>query len=316
MAFFQTFLMAFSLLVLPILSFAASNQKNDLPSKIIENEISQCKSPCRYGTVWIDENSPKAVQLYYTVEGSEKNPPVILLHGGGLNSTMYLPLSQSLLNANFQVWKIDTRGHGLSSNPSSEFSYPLLAEDLYEFIQKKNIHRPILVGYSDGGITALFFVTLFPKVARAIIPIAAAPITRDLTHYMKGIEFYYGNRPTSSSSSEEWLKSLLGSERMNEHYSSRHLDGIKLLEAAWKTWIDPLSLTVAQLGKVQLPVHYILADRDEFFTPEDGKAISEATPGSQLILVEGTHIFFKQNPALFEGTVLSSLRKILNQNIH
>jgi|GEM_PF-5362949 len=282
--------------------------------KMIRQEISQCATPCQYNWVKLHRDRVDSFDAYYTIEkklDEKKNSiPVILLHGGGLTSNMYLSLSKALVRENFQVWKMDTRGHGLSSNPSGAFSYDLLTQDVYEFIRAHQIQNPILIGYSDGGITALNFVVKYPKIARAIIPIAAAPIPRDLTHYMKGIEFYYGDCPVGASETQ-WLESLLLNDKMIEHYTSRHLDGMKLLKTAWQTWINPAPIDWADLARIQTPVWLILGNHDEFFTPENGRRLQKEIPQSQLSLVEGTHIFFRKDPDFFEKVVLQALKSIL-----
>lgn len=298
-------------------AFADFSYSKEIDSKkIFDQEISSCVAPCQYNWVKLHRDREISFDAYYTVEGKidEKNNriPVILLHGGGLTSNMYLSLGQALVRENFQVWKMDTRGHGLSSNPSGAFSYDLLAQDVDEFIRAHQIKKPILIGYSDGGITALNFVVKFPKVARAIISIAAAPVPRDLTHYMKGMEYYYGDRPKGATDAQ-WLASLLVSDKMIEHYTARHLDGMKLLKTAWQTWVDPAPIDWADLAQIKAPVGVILGNHDEFFTPENGQNLQKAIPQAQLSLIEGTHIFFRKDPAFFERVVLEMLRSFLRR---
>ena len=49
----------------------------------------------------------------------------------------------------------NTRGHGLSDLGDEEFTYRLLASDGVAILDKLNIRQTDVVGWSDGGNTAL-----------------------------------------------------------------------------------------------------------------------------------------------------------------
>lgn len=91
------------------------------------------------------------VNLYYEKYGSGK--PLIMLHGSGENCTIFTK-AISVLEKHFTVYAIDTRNHGKSSKVS-ELHYDDMAQDVYEFICLLKLEKPIIYGFSDGGIVAL-----------------------------------------------------------------------------------------------------------------------------------------------------------------
>ncbi len=99
------------------------------------------------------------VNLYYEKYGSGQ--PLILLHGNGEDHTIFKQ-SIALLEKYFTVYAIDSRGHGKSS-VVSELHYEDIAEDIYAFICKSQLEKPIVYGFSDGGIVALLLEINHPN---------------------------------------------------------------------------------------------------------------------------------------------------------
>ncbi len=90
------------------------------------------------------------VELAYVKRG--EGDPLILLHGNGEDHSVFDRLIE-LYSENFTVYAIDTRGHGESGG--KEASYEIFATDLMEFIRVQGLVDVSLIGFSDGGITAL-----------------------------------------------------------------------------------------------------------------------------------------------------------------
>ena len=106
-----------------------------------------------------------SVTLHYEQSGS--GPALILLHGNGESSAIF-DAAIPLLASRFTVYAIDSRGHGQSS-PASEYHYADMAEDVACFIRLLGLERPIVYGFSDGGILALLLAIRHPDMVRAII---------------------------------------------------------------------------------------------------------------------------------------------------
>ncbi len=55
----------------------------------------------------------------------------------------------------FRVIMPDSRGHGLTNNPQGTFSYDLMTEDMAAFVKALKLEKPLVMGYSDGGMVVL-----------------------------------------------------------------------------------------------------------------------------------------------------------------
>ena len=127
--------------------------------------------------MYIDVNN---IKLYYEEYGA--GLPIILLHGNSEDHLIFDKLVDRLKNE-FKVYVIDSRCHG-KSEQTSEISYDLMAEDIYEFIKTLKIEKTILYGFSDGGIVGLKIAIKYPNILSKLI-ISGANISLD------GIKSFY-----------------------------------------------------------------------------------------------------------------------------
>lgn len=105
------------------------------------------------------------IDLYYEKCGQGR--AVIMLHGNGEDHHIF-DEARKKLKEHFTVYVIDTRGHGKSS-PVSELHYMDIADDIYQFITQLKIEKPILYGFSDGGIVGLLLAVYYPDLLSQLI---------------------------------------------------------------------------------------------------------------------------------------------------
>ena len=115
------------------------------------------------------------VKLYYEEYGSGK--PIILLHGNQESHEIFDKLIDKLKD-NYKVYAVDSRCHGKSENPI-DISYDLMCDDIIDFIKKLHIDKPILYGFSDGGIIGILVAIKEPDLLSKLI-ISGANITPDV----------------------------------------------------------------------------------------------------------------------------------------
>ena len=115
------------------------------------------------------------IELYYEKYGTGK--PIILIHGNQESHEIFDKLIEKL-KCNYEVFAIDSRCHGKSENPK-EISYNLMSDDIIQFIKELNIEKPILYGFSDGGIIGLLIAIKEPDLLSNLI-ISGANITPDV----------------------------------------------------------------------------------------------------------------------------------------
>lgn len=99
------------------------------------------------------------VNLNYEKVGS--GYPLIMLHGNGEDLSIFKELSEKLKDK-YEIYLVDSRNHGKSSS-TKEISYDDMREDIKEFIEKLNIKKPNVVGFSDGAIIATMIEIKYPN---------------------------------------------------------------------------------------------------------------------------------------------------------
>ena len=120
---------------------------------------------CKDYVSYTDTIEVNGVELFYATEGCGK--PVILLHGNGGSHNSLETTTRQLAQAGYLVYAIDSRGQG-ANEKLYEYHYKDMAEDVYQFIQKKNLVKPAVFGFSDGGIIALELEVMYPGTFGAI----------------------------------------------------------------------------------------------------------------------------------------------------
>jgi esterase len=105
------------------------------------------------------------MKLFFRVYG--QGPPVIILHGLFGLSDNWVTIGKRL-SGSFTVYIPDLRNHGQSPH-SPVFDFPSLEDDLLEFIETHELVKPIIIGHSLGGKTAMFFALHRPDLVSKLV---------------------------------------------------------------------------------------------------------------------------------------------------
>ncbi|CAN7372469.1 alpha/beta fold hydrolase [Polaromonas sp. LjRoot131] len=95
-----------------------------------------------------------SAKIYFEVHGDSTDPPLLFLHGG-LGTLRDFNDVLPRLAKRFRVIGIDSRGHGKSTLGTAAMNYQRLALDAAGVLRHLGVERCSVVGFSDGGITAL-----------------------------------------------------------------------------------------------------------------------------------------------------------------
>lgn len=153
------------------------------------------------------------IKLYYEKTGTGK--PIILLHGNGEDHKIFNKTVQILKN-HYTVYAIDSRDHG-KSGKVTELHYEDMADDIYDFITMLGIEKPIVYGFSDGGILALILAVKHQDILSKIIVsgVNAAPNGLKTIHILTyKISYFFHKNPkvkmmlTEPNISDNMLKSI------------------------------------------------------------------------------------------------------------
>ncbi|HHW61375.1 MAG TPA: alpha/beta fold hydrolase, partial [Syntrophomonadaceae bacterium] len=108
------------------------------------------------------------IRMYYEIEGS--GSPLVLIPGMGSSLDVWAPSFRHALSRKNRILLLDNRGTGRSDAPDSEYSVPMMAQDLSELMDKVGIERGHIMGLSLGAMIAQELALNHPhKVASLIL---------------------------------------------------------------------------------------------------------------------------------------------------
>ena len=121
-----------------------------------------------------------APRLHYLEWRAGQTPALIALHGNSANAWWWRPIAEALGEGGPRLIALDQRGHGDSEwvRPPA-YAPNHYAADLDRLIADLAIDRPIVVGHSMGGMSALAFGVEYPRRAAAIVVIDSAITSTD-----------------------------------------------------------------------------------------------------------------------------------------
>ena len=126
-------------------------------------------------------------KLYYEVAGT--GPPVVLIHGGWLNSSQWDALFPALTR-NYRVLRYDMRGYGRSALGQPDSAYAQF-EDLAALLRHVGIERPHVIGVSAGAQAAIDYALNFPNGVSSLLlgasPLAGFDIGKEFTDGVAGV---------------------------------------------------------------------------------------------------------------------------------
>ncbi|MFE9887708.1 alpha/beta fold hydrolase [Streptomyces scopuliridis] len=107
-------------------------------------------------------------------DGAGTGRPVLLLHGLAGHSAEWDPLVR-LLRPAHRVVAYDARGHGASERRPADVSRAAHVRDVVAVVEHLALNRPVLVGQSLGGHTAMLAAAAHPEMFGALVLIEAGP---------------------------------------------------------------------------------------------------------------------------------------------
>jgi monomeric sarcosine oxidase len=197
------------------------------------------------------------VELHYERDG--RGEPLLLLHGGGLSAASHRN-TRFELSQYFDVIAPDTRGHGKSPDADEPHSYAKFADDILALLDKLNIPRAHILGFSDGAVTALHLAIYHPARVNRVIALGGNYLVEGLT------------------SGAIAQMATMGRSKLTE------------------LWLSEPNYSSVELAKITAPVLVAIGDRDAIRL-EHAVAMHQKIPGSELCIFPGAgHMVLWEQP--------------------
>ena len=222
------------------------------------------------------------IKHFYVEKGSGE--PLILLHGNG-ESCEYFSGQIDEFAKLYHVYAIDTRGHGKTPRGERPFTIRQFADDLLGFLDERQIDRPNILGFSDGGNIAMIFAIRYPERVKRLVLDGAnmyAEGVKRSTQIPIEIGYKIAKRFAKKSDSARLNAEMLGLMVNDPNLSPEELAGIKA-----KT--------------------LVIAGTNDMILEEHTKLIADSIPEAKLVFIKGDHFVAKKNPGEFNRAVLQFL---------
>jgi pimeloyl-ACP methyl ester carboxylesterase len=105
---------------------------------------------------------------YYHAVPAQGKPVIVMVHGVTDNGLCWTTLTQEL-QKNYDIYMLDSRGHGLSDPFTDADNGETLIQDVVGFVHALKFEKPILMGHSMGAATVMRVGAEYPDLARAVI---------------------------------------------------------------------------------------------------------------------------------------------------
>jgi pimeloyl-ACP methyl ester carboxylesterase len=119
------------------------------------------------------------LRLHVREWGKADGPPIVFIHGWSQNHLCWVKQYESALADEFRLVAYDLRGHGMSEAPLEPEHYTtdkLWADDLAAIIDRLDLDRTVLVGWSYGSLVIGDYVRAYGQDRIAAIDFVEAVV--------------------------------------------------------------------------------------------------------------------------------------------
>jgi esterase len=264
------------------------------------------------------------MRFHYLDWGTAGLPPVVFLHGGGLNAHTW-DLVCAALRHERHCLALDQRGHGESEwSPEMDYSTERHVGDLQAFLDALGLRRFVLVGMSLGGANALAWAGKHSGRLAGLVLVDIGPETR--SDGARKIAAFTSDA-TPLDSVEQFIdRALAFNPRRNRELLRRSLlHNLRRMPDGRFMWkydqrhrgkVDPgaqarrRELLWSAVEGVECPTLVVRGAQSDVFHDEDAERLAGRLSRGRWVRIEGAgHTVQGDNPA----GLLASLRPFLDE---
>jgi pimeloyl-ACP methyl ester carboxylesterase len=267
------------------------------------------------------------IDIHYLDQGDGE--PLVLLHGGVVSTNPIwtgVPVAYAshmdMLAEHFRVIAPDTRGCGRTVHTGGPISFDLLADDVAGLIDAIGLERPLIAGFSEGGVTATILGIRHPDAVRAIVNDAGfdafdpdAPTIAMMRQILGGSPDATEPDPDAAArgfEASEQMRAMF--ELMKRDQDDGQGEGYwrEYLRLSWDRCTQHPGYTNADLAKITVPTLILTGDRDDFCTVEAAVTAYRQLADGELAILPGHGHYI--TPAAVQTTVEFFARRLAAQS--
>lgn len=234
------------------------------------------------------------IPVHYLDEGDPKAPAVLLLHGWGVDGSIYHLITDHL-SAYCRVIVPDLPGFGKTPEPAVPYCPDDYADFVLAFLQALGIDNVICIGHSNGGRVLLHLLSRpdLPITVRkaVLIDSAGLPAHHSLTYYIK----VYSFKTVKALFSLPLLRDLFPNAVENARKKRGSADYQAASPLMRQSMVIALNTDATPLlSKIRASV-LLIWGKDDTATPlADGKKMEQQIPDAGLATLSGGHWAFAE----------------------
>lgn len=244
-------------------------------------------------------------RIHWRREGAAGKPVLVLLTSIGTDMALYDRAAPSLL-ADFQLLRIDHRGHGASDAPAGEYSLDLLAGDVLAVMDAAGVASAAICGVSLGGMVGMTLALKAPERIDGLV-LACTSAAMD-------VEVWKQRIATVKAQGLGAIEDAVLGRFFSAPFRARHLEVVETTAAALRAQdpegycgcgaaIRDMAL-LDRLPGIDVPT-LVIGGRNDISTPFDGHGarIAQAIPGAQTAMLDTAHLPCLEDPLGFAALV-------------
>lgn len=254
---------------------------------------------------------------HYRRSGTKKGSTIILLHGLGMQNTVWQPQIDILQN-DFDVVTFDMLGHGQSSLPPEKPSLTDYADQVLSVMDGLGLSSVHFAGHSMGALIGLEFALTHPDRVCSVAPLNGVycrPPHLQQSAEVRARELEANGGITSP---DETLKRWFGHPIPTEFVASAEICRNFLTSVnavgytrTYRLFVENDRRHEGRLETLAVPALFMTSENDPHSTPEMSRAMAHAAPDSRcIILPKERHMMTLTAPAEVTRHLISFVREV------
>lgn len=204
-------------------------------------------------------------------------PDIVLLHGANGCRAEMQPWCQALAAQGFRAHAVNLAGHGGRAIPPA-LTMAVFGDELVSELDRLKVARPILMGYSFGGLLALDAARQHPARVRGVVSLATKHVfdTRTVQHFTHLLQV---PRLTALPHRRDHLSRV--------HYPNDWRKLVEALHAFFASLAARPPIAQADLEAIPCPVLVLSGAQDQLVSAQETLALHRLLPHAEVALFNG-----------------------------
>ena len=253
------------------------------------------------------------IELHSSIVGEGK--PMVILHGFLGMSDNWKTIGTKFGEQGYEVHLLDQRNHGRSPH-TAEMNYSVMAEDVVQYCNNRNLKNVILLGHSMGGKVAMQVAAENPSLVEKIIVVDISPKYYSPHHQtiLEGLTALDNETITSRGDAEDFLAQFIKDQGTrlfllkNLYWKTKEKLALRLNLKVLKENVEEVGKALPAGLKYEKPTLFIKVERSDYITAEDEDLIRLHFPNAEVVSIPGAgHWVHAENMKDFYNKVIEFL---------